>query len=126
MTRVFLSAIFFIAIAFAGSQLASAQALLPEETSLSSGNGAGKKKGTVAERVMALVMDEFGDKAMGASLETRFVQDLGGDRLDIVLLVMAAEGEFGIAVPDADLGRIETIGDLTECVRGLVAEKRGR
>ncbi len=124
MTRVFLLAIFFIAVA--GSQLASAQAPLPDEASLAPGHGVAKKKGTVAERVLALVLDEFGDKAMGAGPETRFVQDLGGDRLDIVLLVMAAEGEFGITVSDSDLGRIETVGDLTECVRTLLADKRGR
>jgi acyl carrier protein len=124
MNRVLLLAIF--AIAFTGSQPASAQASLPDTESLSSSPTPGKKKGTVAERVLALVVDQFGDKAMGAQADTRFIQDLGGDRLDIVLLVMAAEEEFGVAVSDMDLGRIETVGDLTESVRMLLAEKRNR
>jgi len=121
MKRFFLLAI--AAFTLAGSVCTFAAEALPEADVLIS---VGKKKGTVAERVRALVADQFGDKAMGAGPETRIIQDLGGDRLDLVLLVMAVEEEFGVAVPDADLGRIETIGDLTDCVRALLAEKRGR
>jgi acyl carrier protein len=114
-----------ITVAFAGNFTVSAQAQLPETETISA-NAPGKKKGSVAERVLALVVDLFGDKAMAAQADTRFVQDLGGDRLDIVLLVMSAEEEFSVDVPDAELGRIETVGDLTDCVRKLLAEKRGR
>jgi acyl carrier protein len=123
MIRLILLA--FITVAFAGNFTVSAQAQLPETETISA-NAPGKKKGSVAERVLALVVDLFGDKAMAAQADTRFVQDLGGDRLDIVLLVMSAEEEFAIDVPDAELGRIETVGDLTDCVRKLLAEKRGR
>jgi|GEM_PF-364520 len=121
MIRLILLTAFTIAVA--GNLAVPAQAQLPDTQTLS-GNAVGKKKGSVAERVVALVIDLFGDKAMAAGPETRFVQDLGGDRLDIVLLVMSAGEEFGVEVPDADLGKIETVGDLTDCVRRLLAEKR--
>jgi len=43
--------------------------------------------------------------------ETRFIDDLGADSLDIVELVMTIEEEFDIEIPDEDAERIATVGD---------------
>lgn len=55
----------------------------------------------------------YGDKV---TPEASFLDDLGGDSLDIVELVMALEDEFGITIPDADIEQIATAGDAIRYV----------
>jgi acyl carrier protein len=43
----------------------------------------------------------------------RFVEDLGADSLDCVEIVMALEEKFGIAIADADVSTLKTVGDVT-------------
>ncbi len=40
----------------------------------------------------------------------RFVEDLGADSLDTVELIMAAEEEFGIEIPESVVEKLTTIG----------------
>lgn len=40
--------------------------------------------------------------------------DLGADSLDIVELLMAIEEKFGYYVPDEELIKMQTVGDLAE------------
>lgn len=50
------------------------------------------------------------------TMEASFVEDLGADSLAIVELVMVLEEEFGIEVPESDLGDITTVAKAYELV----------
>ncbi|MEL0194014.1 MAG: acyl carrier protein [Acidimicrobiaceae bacterium] len=50
--------------------------------------------------------------------EARFGYDLDADSLDLVVLVMAIEEEFGIEVPEEELEGIETVGQAYDLVAG--------
>ena len=41
-----------------------------------------------------------------------FTNDLGADSLDVVDLVMTLEDEFDIEIPDEDIEKIHTVGEL--------------
>ena len=41
--------------------------------------------------------------------DSRFVEDLGADSLDVVELVMALEEKFDIEIPDEDAEKITTV-----------------
>ena len=43
--------------------------------------------------------------------DSRFVEDLGADSLDVVELVMALEEKFDIEIPDEDAEKILTVAD---------------
>ena len=45
-------------------------------------------------------------------LESKFIEDLGADSLDIVELVMAMEEEFDIEIPDEDAEKLKTVNDV--------------
>ena len=45
---------------------------------------------------------------------------LGLDDLDVVELVMGAEDEFGISIPDPSIPAMKTVQDLVNVVLGLV------
>lgn len=44
--------------------------------------------------------------------DTRIMDDLGADSLDIVEMLMAIEEECGITVPDEVVTTLETVGDV--------------
>ena len=50
--------------------------------------------------------------------DARFADDLDADSLDLVVLVMALEEEFGVEVPEDELEGIKTVGQAYELVVG--------
>lgn len=76
----------------------------------------------VGLRVRKLVAEHLGVDATRLRNETRLIKDLCADSLDVVELVMAAEEEFGIEIPDDAAERITTIGDAIAYVRKRVSE----
>lgn len=48
--------------------------------------------------------------------ESKFIEDLGADSLDVVELVMALEEKFDIEIPDEDAEKILTVGDVIKYV----------
>ncbi len=49
--------------------------------------------------------------------ESKFVEDLGADSLDVVELVMALEEKFDIEIPDSDAEKIVTVKDAIEYIQ---------
>lgn len=44
--------------------------------------------------------------------DSKFVEDLGADSLDVVELVMALEEKFDIEIPDDEAEKIQTLNDV--------------
>ena len=49
--------------------------------------------------------------------DSKFIEDLGADSLDVVELVMALEEKFDIEIPDEDAEKISTVGDAVEYIK---------
>jgi acyl carrier protein len=52
--------------------------------------------------------------------ESRFMEDLGADSLDVVELIMAIEEKFGIEVPDEDAEKIRTVQDAINYIKAKI------
>lgn len=70
----------------------------------------------IFERVKKLTVEGLDVKAEEVKMETSFTEDLGADSLDVVELVMSLEDEFGIEIPDEDVGEIKTVGDAVDYI----------
>ena len=44
--------------------------------------------------------------------ETNLADDLGADSLDVVDMLMSLEDEFDVEIPDEEIERIRTVGEL--------------
>ncbi|MCQ2564339.1 MAG: acyl carrier protein [Clostridia bacterium] len=71
------------------------------------------------EKIIALVADKLGKDVASVKLESKLVEDLGADSLDVVELVMAFEDEFGVSLPDEDMVNLKTVGDIVKYIDGL-------
>ncbi len=75
----------------------------------------------VLERVRKVTVEELGVKEEEVTDTASFTEDLGADSLDVVELVMALEDEFGIEIPDDEVGNIKTVGDAVKYIESKSA-----
>ena len=68
------------------------------------------------QRLKSIVIDRLGVEDSEVSRDASFTEDLDADSLDIVFLVMDAEKEFGISIPDADAEKIHTFGEAVDYI----------
>ena len=53
----------------------------------------------------------------GITRDQRLRDDLGLDSLSMIDVVVAAEDEFGITIPDEDAERFATVGDVIDYIK---------
>lgn len=70
----------------------------------------------ILEKVKKLVAEQFDAQEDTISEDTAIVDDLGADSLDVVDLVMAISGEFGIDIPDDQVENFKTVGDIVNYI----------
>ena len=68
------------------------------------------------ERVRQLICDQLGKSAESVTMETKIVDDLGADSLDVVEMLMALEDEYGISLPDEVAMKLQTVGDIVRYI----------
>ena len=68
------------------------------------------------DEVKEVVAEQLNVDVNEISEDSKFVEDLGADSLDVVELVMALEEKFDIEIPDSDAEGIATVGDAVKYV----------
>ncbi len=66
------------------------------------------------EKIIKMIAGKLNKKVEEVSLDSRLIEDLGADSLDIVELLMMLEDEYGITIPDQDAMKMSTIKDVVE------------
>lgn len=79
---------------------------------------------SVVRRFHDLLCDQLGVNEYKISDDASFVDDLGADSLDCVEILMAAEEEFGIAIPEEDAENIKTVGQAIEYLKSRCSDMR--
>lgn len=78
---------------------------------------------SVEQRVIDIVSDHFAYEKEKITSDTKFIEDIGADSLDIVEFVMELEEEFDIQIPDDQAEKIKTVGEAIAFIEKVVAEK---
>ncbi|HCA71298.1 MAG TPA: acyl carrier protein [Ruminococcaceae bacterium] len=68
------------------------------------------------EKVKHILAEQFDVEEDNITDETNIADDLGADSLDIVDLMMSIEDEFEIEIPDGDIDKVKTVGDLANYI----------
>ena len=63
----------------------------------------------VLEKVKMILSSQFDVEEESITPETNIADDLGADSLDVV---MSLEDEFDVEIPDEEIERIRTVGEL--------------
>lgn len=71
---------------------------------------------SVLDRVKKVTVDKLGVKEEEVIEAASFQEDLGADSLDVVEIVMGFEDEFGIDIPDDEVGNIKTVDQAVKYI----------
>lgn len=74
----------------------------------------------IFDKVAELIAAQMCIEPSEITLKTRMLEDLKADSANVIMLVMDLENEFGVAVDDDVLMGIKTVGDVVECIKGLI------
>jgi len=75
---------------------------------------------SVADKVMLHIVSQFDLKQEDVKKESEFIEDLGLDSIDTVLLTISLEEEFNIEIPDQDAQDIKNVGQLISYIESKV------
>ena len=64
------------------------------------------------EKLQVIIAENLSCSAEDVKLESRLVEDLEADSLDVVELTMAIEEAFGVTISDDELEKIRTVEDI--------------
>lgn len=75
-----------------------------------------QKGNKMLEKVKEVVVEQLDCDPAEVKEDSKFIEDLGADSLDVVELVMALEEEFDIEIPDEDAEGILTVADALKYI----------
>ena len=64
------------------------------------------------EKVKIILADQLNVKADKVQLESKIVEDLGADSLDVVEMLMSVEDKFNVSVSDEEAVNLKTVKDI--------------
>lgn len=69
--------------------------------------------------VKNVVVEQLSVDGDSVKMESKIIEDLGADSLDVVELIMALEEKFDIEIPDGDAEKLIKIEDVVKYIDNL-------
>ena len=73
----------------------------------------------VFDKVAEVIAEQLGVAKDTITKDSNILEDLGADSLDIIEMLMTLEEEYGITIPDEQIGQVKTIGQIVELIEKL-------
>ena len=71
------------------------------------------------EKIAAMIADQLGIDASTIQPESRLIEDLKADSLDVVELLISLEDNYGVSIPEDDVVNVKTVQDIVNMLEGL-------
>lgn len=68
------------------------------------------------EKVAEVLSEQLGIDKSKITLNSRIIEDLGADSLDVVELIMSLEEKYGISISDEEAAKTATVGDVVNLI----------
>lgn len=70
----------------------------------------------VFEKLSDIISEQLDIEKDKITMDLSISDDLGADSLDLVDILMSIEDEFDLEVPDEDVEKIKTVGDMVKYI----------
>jgi acyl carrier protein len=74
----------------------------------------------IEKKVTDILVETQGVEPEEVKSEADFREDLGGDSLDLMVVVMEIEKAFNISITDEEIEKAKTVGDIFDLVEKYV------
>ncbi len=74
----------------------------------------------VFEKVREILCDQLDLEEEKVTMSSSILEDLGADSLDVVDLIMSLEEEFDSEIPDEDVEKFKTVGDIVKYIESVI------
>ena len=64
------------------------------------------------DKIVKMIASKLGKKVEDVTLQSKLIEDLGADSLDVVELLMMLEDEYNLTIQDEDAVKLNTIKDI--------------
>lgn len=71
----------------------------------------------IFEKLKSIISNRLGVEQEMIQMSSRYQEDLGADSLDLMDLVLAIEDAFHLEIPDADIDKIQQVGDTVSYIQ---------
>ena len=68
------------------------------------------------EKVKKLLAEQLNIGVEKVTMQSRVIEDLGADSLDVVEMLMVLEDEFNVTVTDEESLKLKTVGDIVNLI----------
>ena len=68
------------------------------------------------EKVKKLLAEQLNIGVEKITMQSKVIEDLGADSLDVVEMLMVLEDEFNITVSDEESVKLKTVGDIVKLI----------
>jgi acyl carrier protein len=82
-----------------------------------------EQRDTVARAIREIIAETLLLEVSEVKDESSFIEDLGGDSLDLIEIIVSVEDKFEIVIPDDKADKITTVGQAIDLVLSLIAAK---
>lgn len=72
------------------------------------------------EKIQEMLAEALNLPAEKVTADSKIVEDLGADSLDVVELLSRLEDEYGVTIPDEDVESLATVGDVAAEIEKLM------
>ena len=74
------------------------------------------------DKVKELLSEQLNVSADKIKAESRVIEDLGADSLDVVEMLMSLEDNFNVTVTDEESVALKTVGDIVKLIDSKTAK----
>lgn len=71
----------------------------------------------IFDEVKKMLSEQLDVDADTITTDTKIIDDLSADSIDIVEMLMALEDEYGIEISDEDAANLQTVGDIVDYIQ---------
>lgn len=71
----------------------------------------------ILRKLKEILITQLGIEEDSIALDSRLVEDLGADSLDVTELILAVEDEFDIEIDESRLENMVTVGDIVNYIK---------
>lgn len=71
------------------------------------------------DQIKEVVVEQLSVSPEAIKLDSKIMEDLGADSLDIVELVMALEEKFEVEIPDSEAEKLVTVQNVVDYINSI-------